>query len=728
MKQLHVARVQIRWGNKQSDKPINANQIQVTPQMGVKHVAVTNWMDTAGGQDASQLHSSMVALSSLIVLPPAPDGPSKQADLPVIMTVRHQMPSTTSQFNQDVFSIIDRWEVRDALPVVHPAFEAISTRRNSTATQAPRKMFLNKIDGMSVNKIVLSIESVGFDRTLVFGYSDGSIEYRNRWSLAELYAEGGFDQFSHLSQIGFAPDEDEPCVQFALSPTACSAIRLSTSGKMTWKGLRYQMGQITSQTDEAQRSAIVAGLGMTLSNAILTSSNHDDLLAICQKNTDAKEFFFGWLSETCRILKFSVDFSEESHHDNLVRNPSIQLCLSIQNSCGYRGEIKDREFASKLAWIGLQTRNCVVLFTMASSMKVPVDASQIKKISGIEDAEAIRMLTGSIKWCLDLMAYIVDSLLNPTPSNLFATLKSAESDVDLQDLTSNIQSSSNIALHILLCSGTRGFLTAICRRLAHLDYAARKAMATAASQSSATNTNSSDHISNDLRNSYTTLATLTSSAVVQSRVFEQLLTAVSTAVKDSYTAAGLSSTPAPGQAPNMTNTFSETRNKIEQTMLFGGSLPNELHGAVATIFRDILPSLKGNIDVAKLFFHDFSILYLDNNPTPQSHASSFSKSYPKSKRRTSGMKPQNDCFLRVPLGRFPHTIDEPAKGANSAVVSGAAASGSREKRYRRCARCAAVMEDLNSRRAAVSFLIMQQRRCFCGGYWVVLKGEEVGAQ
>lgn len=81
-----------------------------------------------------------------------------------------------------------------------------------------------------------------------------------------------------------------------------------------------------------------------------------------------------------------MDFSEESHHDNLVRNPSVQLCLSIQNSFGFNGDSKTRDFAAKCGWIGLQTRNCVVLMTMATSMKVPTDATQTKKISGLEDA------------------------------------------------------------------------------------------------------------------------------------------------------------------------------------------------------------------------------------------------------------------------------------------------------------------------------------------------------
>lgn len=102
-------------------------------------------------------------------------------------------------------------------------------------------------------------------------------------------------------------------------------------------------------------------------------------------------FQYDWLTEVSRVLKFILDYSEEAHHDTLIRNPSVQLCLSIQNSLGYKGDGHPRAFSAKLAWISLQIRNCVVLMTMAANMKVP-DPEQQKKISGLEDAGVWRDL------------------------------------------------------------------------------------------------------------------------------------------------------------------------------------------------------------------------------------------------------------------------------------------------------------------------------------------------
>lgn len=87
------------------------------------------------------------------------------------------------------------------------------------------------------------------------------------------------------------------------------------------------------------------------------------------------------LHDLSRVLKFHVYYSDEAHYDTLIRNPSIQLCLSFENSLGYNGDIKPRSFGAKIAWITLQIRNCVVVMTMAG-MKIPNQ----KNPTGFEDA------------------------------------------------------------------------------------------------------------------------------------------------------------------------------------------------------------------------------------------------------------------------------------------------------------------------------------------------------
>ena len=90
-------------------------------------------------------------------------------------------------------------------------------------------------------------------------------------------------------------------------------------------------------------------------------------------------------TEIIRTLKIMVDYSEESHHDSLIRNSIIQTVLGISSSLGYNGDAYQRSFASMISWMTLQLRNCVVLTTMAVNIKVPRQNSSDQKMTGYED-------------------------------------------------------------------------------------------------------------------------------------------------------------------------------------------------------------------------------------------------------------------------------------------------------------------------------------------------------
>ena len=72
------------------------------------------------------------------------------------------------------------------------------------------------------------------------------------------------------------------------------------------------------------------------------------------------------------MLKIPVNYSEESHHDSLVRNTSLQLCMGILNHMGFRGEYQPRSFGSKFAMLALNARNVVILITIASNTPINI--------------------------------------------------------------------------------------------------------------------------------------------------------------------------------------------------------------------------------------------------------------------------------------------------------------------------------------------------------------------
>jgi mediator of RNA polymerase II transcription subunit 16 len=331
------------------------------------------------------------------------------------------------------------------------------------------------------------------------------------------------------------------------------------------------------------------------------------------------------------------------------------------------------------------------------------------------------------------MAWLVDSLLHPEDTSLFEPLATGQS-IDLDKFHARLRDSNNVALHLLLSSAPRVFLTAICRRVTNLDYTARKAMLTAAqSQAGAPIPIPPPLTSSALRAAYTSIATLTSNSVIQYRAFEAFLTSISASVKDAYTTAGLtSSTPQtqPQQQPHSKDGIS--RNAAEQTMLFGGPPPAALVPAMRHIFTTLLPTLHLGIDPAKLFFSDFSLLALDpitpsttHSPSPappeQTLASLLGPDQQKGKRTADLQRIAHtiDIFQRVPITLGQEAVDGPVNenGVREKVRDG--------KRWRRCVRCTAVMEDYLTQRPGVHVLVIQEKRCFCNGTWNLLTGKQI---
>lgn len=141
----------------------------------------------------------------------------------------------------------------------------------------------------------------------------------------------------------------------------------------------------------AQYAAIIAALTVTASSAIFYHMSYDDILAIARPYTqktrklpigslprnagtkdETEDFIYDWTSEIVRMLKIPVNYLEESHHDSLVRNTSLQLCLSILCHLGFRGEFQPRSFASKFAMLALNARNVVILITIASNTPINI--------------------------------------------------------------------------------------------------------------------------------------------------------------------------------------------------------------------------------------------------------------------------------------------------------------------------------------------------------------------
>lgn len=94
---------------------------------------------------------------------------------------------------------------------------------------------------------------------------------------------------------------------------------------------------------------------------------------------------YDWLNELTNVLRATVDYTEEAQHESLIRNTTIQLCLSIQNSLGFKGVFKPRSFTGKFSCIVLQLRSIVVLVTMVANLKIPPQSHDKKATTPLDD-------------------------------------------------------------------------------------------------------------------------------------------------------------------------------------------------------------------------------------------------------------------------------------------------------------------------------------------------------
>ncbi|KAI1000695.1 hypothetical protein K3495_g7503 [Podosphaera aphanis] len=693
-KQLRTVRALIDWNLPKVEK-VPVVKITLNPTIKTKHLAVTTWAPEIPLDVPHEINlsSSMAQLSHIRFLQPASDSNANLVP-PTILTARSYLPIPSSQFNSEVQTVFDRWEVSEKQLSLHPAFEQLGIRRNNAAliTSVP---YLKKVESVTVNKIALGVEVINYGKIIFISYSDGSIEYRERVKFKEIYNDGNVNKVWHLFQIGYVYGEAEPCLQIALSPTQSSLVILTNSGKVKWKPLEF-LGDIGTSMNDSLYAATIAAFSLQCGTAVMRNSNFDDLLAVVNRYS-TPQFAYDCLTELSRILKLHVDYTDDIHHDVLVRNTTIQLCLSIQNSLGFRGEFKARTFAGKNAWLVLQLRNIVVLVTMAANLVVQGNNPN-EKVSPLEDPEIINSLAGSVKWVIDLLAWLVDTLL-ALPRTLPANIDLTNiSNLSLPDLLAYLHSKNIISLHFVLASSTRGFLTAICRRLQHLDYVAQKAIMLPSTPGTCP-----PLLSHSLRVAYKRIASLLSNSILKFETVEKLLTSISSHVKTAY-ANHTSSLGNPGHAE-------KARNILEIKIMFGGSFPDGFKSVIVELYRSggLLDTVRAEIDEGRLFFLDFSLLQADDDEASIE------------KRKT--MNKTMDYFKRVWLENPPKKPDEAPSSVARNIFEHSSIStpgGSQSPKWRRCTRCAAVSEDVMPQRQSLQWLVMHQRRCLCSGYWNTL--------
>lgn len=134
-KQLCTVRALIDWGLPKTTEKASLAQLPLNPTVRTRHLAITSWLHDVPGEtlNASHMEPSMAQLSHLEFLPLCGNS-NATITPPTIIAVRSHLPSSVSHYNQDVHTTVDRWEIREKNQTIHPAFEQLSSRRNSVGS------------------------------------------------------------------------------------------------------------------------------------------------------------------------------------------------------------------------------------------------------------------------------------------------------------------------------------------------------------------------------------------------------------------------------------------------------------------------------------------------------------------------------------------------------------------------------------------------------------------
>ncbi|KAK3901481.1 hypothetical protein C8A05DRAFT_16342 [Staphylotrichum tortipilum] len=745
-KQLRIVRVAIQWGIPQVDKQVPAGSVPLRPSLRETHVALGSWLQPGPGGlalDASMaLLSHIEILPSAQILPSAPPGHPQPMAPAVVLTVRSYTPQDASSYNQESQSIIDRWEVLTDQPLsLHPAFQQLGVKSNAQPTTVTR---LRKLDPIVLDKVVVTVTTAQFGRVLCFAFSDGTVQFRDRFTMDEIYHEPSTNTIMHPLQVGFQFVNDTPCLQAAFSPTTCSFTQICEDLTVKWNRPQYPLEDPSAELPAGELNPLFSiGLSVPMSSTGVIHATCDDVLAMARQFGQKPEFAYAWVREMVAMLKIAVDYSEDAHHDQLVRNTLLQLCFGVLNHLGFRGDFQPRSRDAKFASLAMGVRNMFVVITVANNIPPGIK----EKLNPLDDPEVVDTVTGCTKWGISLLAWLTDSLFGLLDDPEIMTMLTDHKR--FPELAKYLQSKNNVSLQLLLCSSTRGFLLAACRRLIQVEgisnraahYYEAKAQQQQQQQqqqgvAAAANAGSRPHSA--LYQAYQRMARAISTSLVKVPDFDRLLSDLGSDIQAAYqkTLSGLNAAKMKPQHAALTEQQQQQLNEqfvkkaqghCELDMLLGRNPPPSFREVLHKLFTVTLPAFRNQTDPAKLYFADYDVLEMEDNPVALAARKATGKYVDVFKRVELVVGPQRKKTGR-PKPPKPPNADEAnsnkgpyANGLAGMLIygtwTGIGGNSSAAPQWRRCVRCGAVMADLWSGKPGYNFVLTQQRKCVCGGSW-----------
>lgn len=136
------------------------------------------------------------------------------------MVVAIRSRATAEGSFQTAQSVLDRWEAVEERRGLHSAFEQLGSRKTGTSSELPNAIGLRKLESIVINKVIVGFHAIQLGKALLLTMSDGTVEYRDRYSFDELYTTEDLTKVMNLRQVGWNFPQDGPCTCATPTPRA----------------------------------------------------------------------------------------------------------------------------------------------------------------------------------------------------------------------------------------------------------------------------------------------------------------------------------------------------------------------------------------------------------------------------------------------------------------------------------------------------------------------------
>ncbi|KAH8697294.1 putative RNA polymerase II mediator complex subunit Sin4 [Talaromyces proteolyticus] len=640
------------------------------PTFGITHYKTVNpgrlfttkKSETENLAESSSSKNSLYQLTSLDIIAGQSDNTGNSFSSPWILAIYStpiHAPNHAARPQMSPSSVMVRWQLETTNLSLHPVFEELVPKKASG--QNKTKVELRRLDDISSDRYVVSVDQIEFGNVLAVTYDDSSVSFFDPRTMTSFIGMDDPNTVTSMSQAGFRYPLDVPAgLHTCFSPNGCVSIALDGEWQARLRLMEPSFDSQGDLYDENKYSAGIAALALAFGRGCASEYNTDDLLTILIRNLspDAQNAF---INEVYRALPISCNFTTEQ--EKLMQHQYIPRCLSVQAALGFQNHFAPRNLPSSVAWAILNLRHTSVLFAFF------LGYTKTAKEHEPFDNDVLRMIYGNTKWALDFSRFILD--------DLFELAEEFEPVLDDQEaFVQKLKSTSSLSLTLILASMSRAFLHFICRGLRGL---------------------STGHtalpIPGNTRMYYAELFQMINNSPVPTNIYEKFLSEVDNAIRFTYQKAGFED---------------NERRTPEKELLVNSRIPAVLIPAASALFKQIIPGIKAQIDQMAIYLTDYSWLGLSNDRRTEYY------------RRTR----QVDVLKKIPLRGFmldENGIVEPGEsqqGKDQPVASSLA-----RRRCVRC--CEISGDTSTPRSALYFRMVIRMqviRNCLCGGMWTFEAG------